>query len=130
MNYFLSVIRNFSFEGRARRAEFWWFVLFSIIIGIALNFVSTMVGLTIPIMTDPYTGAAVGYPILGLVYSLATLIQSLALSVRRLHDRNMSGWWILIAFIPLIGGLVLLVFYILPGTQGDNKFGPDPKAGG
>lgn len=89
-----------------------------------------MLNLTIPMGSDPYTGATVGYPILGLVYSLATLIQGLALSVRRLHDRNMSGWWILIAFIPLIGSIVLLVFYVLPGTTGDNKFGPDPKAGG
>ena len=128
MNYFLSVLRNFSFEGRARRAEFWWFVLFSTIVGIVLGFVSGMVGLTLPIATDPYTGAAIGYPILGLVWGLATLVQGIALVVRRLHDRNMSGWWIFIALIPLIGGLILLVNYFLPGTAGENKFGPDPKA--
>ena len=56
------------------------------------------------------------------------LLPSIAVAVRRLHDTDRSGWWILLGFIPIIGGIVLLVFYVLEGTQGPNRFGPDPKA--
>jgi uncharacterized membrane protein YhaH (DUF805 family) len=63
------------------------------------------------------------------LYALAVLIPGLAVGVRRLHDIDKSGWWMLIAFIPLIGGIVLLVFAVMEGTSGSNRFGPDPKAG-
>ena len=62
-----------------------------------------------------------------LLFYLAILIPSIAVAIRRLHDTNRSGWWLLIALIPFIGALVLLVFYVLPGTVGPNKFGEDPK---
>jgi uncharacterized membrane protein YhaH (DUF805 family) len=71
-----------------------------------------------------------GIPFLLLcLYSLAVFIPNLAVSVRRLHDSDRSGWWILIAFVPFIGGIWLLVLYLLSGTPGPNRFGPDPKAG-
>jgi uncharacterized membrane protein YhaH (DUF805 family) len=66
--------------------------------------------------------------LLGL-YSLAVFIPNLAVAVRRMHDQDKSGWWILIGFVPLIGGIWLLVLYLIGGTAGPNRFGPDPKAG-
>jgi uncharacterized membrane protein YhaH (DUF805 family) len=65
--------------------------------------------------------------LLSVIYGLAILIPSLAVSVRRLHDIDRSGWWILIALVPLIGGIVLVVFALLEGTAGDNRYGPNPK---
>jgi uncharacterized membrane protein YhaH (DUF805 family) len=62
------------------------------------------------------------------LYTLAVLLPSIAVTVRRLHDTDRSGWWILLGFIPIIGGIILLVFYVLEGTRGPNRFGPDPKA--
>ena len=70
-----------------------------------------------------FTGA------LGVGLGLAVLVPSIAVTIRRLHDTERSGWWILIAFVPLVGGIVLLVFMCLDGTGGPNKFGPDPKGG-
>jgi uncharacterized membrane protein YhaH (DUF805 family) len=63
------------------------------------------------------------------IYSLAVFIPNLAVAVRRMHDQDKSGWWILIGFVPLIGGLWLLILYLIGGTRGPNRFGPDPKAG-
>ena len=93
-----------------------------------LNLVGGMTGLTWSPEPGPGPYGAMALSIPSLVYMFAVLIQSIALAVRRLHDSDKSGWWLLIAFIPLIGALVLLVFYILPGTAGANKHGPDPKA--
>ena len=62
------------------------------------------------------------------LYTLAVLLPSIAVTVRRLHDTDRTGWWILLGFIPIIGGIVLLVFYVLEGTRGPNRYGPDPKA--
>ena len=61
------------------------------------------------------------------LYSLAVLLPSIAVAVRRLHDTDRSGWWFLIGFVPIVGGIILLVFYVLEGTRGPNRFGPDPK---
>jgi uncharacterized membrane protein YhaH (DUF805 family) len=65
-----------------------------------------------------------------MLFGLAVLIPSIAVGARRLHDTDRSGWWLLIALIPFIGAIVLLVFFVLPGTQGTNRFGPDPYGGG
>jgi uncharacterized membrane protein YhaH (DUF805 family) len=74
---------------------------------------------------------SLGIPgILLLLYALATFIPNLAVTVRRLHDQDKSGWWILIALIPFIGGIWLLILYFVDGTSGPNRFGPDPKASG
>lgn len=114
-----------TFDGRAPRSEFWWFFLFSVIVQAVLNFL-----LGGPADEDAYIG--LGGAIMGLTafaISLALLIPTIAVGIRRLHDTDRSGWWILIALIPLIGGIVLLVFYALQGTPGANRFGPDPLAG-
>ena len=105
-------------EGRARRAEYWWFFLFCLLAGLVLGIVDGIV-----------FGSAGITPISSL-FSLAVLIPSITVGVRRLHDRDMTGWWLLIALVPLIGFIVLLVLFVLRGTDGPNRFGPDPLGGG
>lgn len=101
------------FTGRAPRSEFWWWVLFVIIVSVVLSIIDFSV-----------LGAGEsGISVLSSLWSLATLLPGLAVSVRRLHDTDRSGWWILIAFIPIIGFLVLLYFYVQKGTEGQNRFG-------
>lgn len=120
MNWYLEVLKKYAvFTGRARRKEYWFFVLFNVIIAIALTVVDMSTGL----YDEVYE---VG--LLSSLYSLAVLLPSIAVSVRRLHDIGRTGWWLLIAFIPLIGAIVLLVFAVLDSTPGDNQYGPNPKA--
>lgn len=105
MNYFVAVLTKYAqFSGRSRRSEYWYFALFSTIISVILLFV----------------GDAVGFPQLRLIYSLGVLIPSLAVAVRRMHDVNKSGWFIL---IPIYN----LILACTDGTSGDNEYGPDPK---
>ncbi|WP_055525052.1 DUF805 domain-containing protein [Streptomyces graminilatus] len=112
MKYFLDVLKKYLvFSGRARRKEYWMFALFSIIISVVLQIIDSVIGTSI----------------LGIVYSLAVLLPSLGVAVRRLHDTGRTGWWLLIAIIPLVGAITLLVFACLDGDQGDNKYGPNPK---
>jgi len=119
VNWYVSVLQKYAvFSGRARRKEYWMFFLFNLLISIGLAIVDGVAGLT--------TAYNVG--ILGAIYSLAVLIPSLAVSIRRLHDTDRSGWWCLIGFVPLIGAIVLLIFFVMDGTPGDNRFGPSPKA--
>ncbi|WP_419875402.1 DUF805 domain-containing protein [Candidatus Pristimantibacillus sp. PTI5] len=113
MQWYLKALKNYvGFTGRARRMEYWNFILFNIIISIALAIVETLVGLT---------GVLTG------LYSLAMLLPSLAVGVRRLHDIGKSGLWLLIGFIPLVGAIVLLVFAFMEGEEGNNQYGPNPK---
>lgn len=116
MNWYLDVLRNYAkFDGRARRTEYWMFTLFNLIVMVVLGIILGLI--------DPVLVGLVG------LYSLGVMIPALAVSVRRLHDTNRSGWWILVSFVPLIGGIILLVLMCLDGTSGDNEFGPDPKQG-
>lgn len=119
MNWYLKVLKNYvGFGGRARRKEYWMFLLFSLLISIALMIADVMFG-----TLDTKSGVG----LLNGLYSLAVLIPSLAVSVRRLHDRDKSGWWLLIGLIPLIGAIVLLVWFVMEGDRGSNRFGEDPK---
>lgn len=121
MNWYLKVLRNyFGFSGRARRKEYWMFVLINILIAIALAVVDNVIG-----TIDAETGLG----LLNGIYSLLVLIPGIAVSVRRLHDRDKSGWWMLLVLIPLIGSIVLIVWFAIDGDTGPNRFGPDPKAG-
>ena len=114
MDWYLAVLKKYAvFAGRARRKEFWMFVLFNLIISIVLGIVESIIK----------TGG-----ILGGIYALAVLIPSIAVGVRRLHDIDRTGWWLLISFVPIIGLIVLIVFAATDGTPGDNKYGPNPKA--
>lgn len=119
MNWYLSVLKKYAvFEGRARRKEFWFFVLFNVLISMGLSLVDYQTGLF-----DEERGVG----LLSGIYSLAILLPSIAVAIRRLHDTSRSGWWLLIAFIPLIGAIVLIVFYALDSTPGANRYGPNPK---
>ncbi|PRZ08470.1 uncharacterized membrane protein YhaH (DUF805 family) [Isoptericola sp. CG 20/1183] len=116
-----------TFSGRARRSEFWFWALFVFLVGAVLAiFVSATNGLTIDAETmTPTFGAT--YFVAALV-QLALVLPNLAVTVRRLHDTDRSGFWWFIGLVPLVGPIVLLVFVILEGTRGPNRFGPDPKA--
>ena len=119
MSWFLKALKNYvGFSGRARRKEYWFFVLFAIIISFILAVIDGLTG-----TFNPTSGVG----ILGAIFSLAILLPSIAVAVRRLHDTDRTGWWILIVLIPFIGFIVLLVFMILDSTPGDNRFGPNPK---
>lgn len=121
MEWFLKVLRNYAeFSGRARRIEYWMFVLFSIIFSIVALLVDNMLGVTF---------GETNYGFMYLLYQLVVLIPSLAVTVRRLHDTNKSGWLLLIAVIPFVGAIWLLVLTCMEGTSGPNKYGPDPKGG-
>jgi uncharacterized membrane protein YhaH (DUF805 family) len=122
------------FTGRARRTEFWLFALLVFLIEIVFMALLSAVGGSAMVMGDPAAAAAV--PMTGaigavlfahLAVMLALLVPSLAVTFRRLHDTNRRGWWILIGLIPLIGAVVLFIFYLLDGTPGPNRFGDDPK---
>lgn len=113
------VFENYAnFSGRARRSEYWYFVLMNIIIGIIAMIIDNVIGLNFEPL--PY-GAFYA------VNSLLVLIPSLAVGVRRLHDVGKSGWFFLIAFIPIIGAIWLLVLFCQEGNKGENAYGPDPK---
>lgn len=118
MHWYLDVLKKYAvFSGRARRMEYWMFALINFVITIVLAIIDGMVGL-----------GGESYGVLSGLYTLAVLIPSLAVSVRRLHDTGRSGWWLLIALIPILGGLVLLVFMVLDSEAGPNQYGPSPKA--
>jgi len=117
MSWYLEALKKYAvFSGRARRKEYWFFVLFNIIISFMLGLIEGLIGL-----------APDSPSILGLIYGLAVLLPGLAVSVRRLQDTGKSGWWLLIAFVPLVGAIVLIVFMAQDSTPGDNQYGPNPK---
>jgi uncharacterized membrane protein YhaH (DUF805 family) len=119
MNWYLEVLKKYAvFSGRARRKEYWFFVLFNIIIALALTFIDFSTGLY---DVESEVGLLSG------LYSLAVLVPSIAVTIRRLHDTDRTGWWFLIAFVPIIGVIVLLVFTVFDSTPGDNQYGPNPK---
>lgn len=126
MDLMFAPLRKYAdFNGRARRSEYWLFFLFYVGVSFVLGIIGGIaMGPSDP--TQPFSGAN----ILGLLWGLAMFLPSLAVGVRRLHDTNRSGWWILIGIIPLIGAIVLIIFYVLDGTPGPNKFGSDPKGRG
>ena len=120
MNFTEAVKSGFSnyvtVSGRAQRSAFWYWVLFTLVGSLLLGFVDAIV-------VGPVMGG-VG-PLEGL-FGLATLLPGICVGVRRLHDQDRTGWWLLLMLVPVIGFIVLLVFFILPGTTGENRFGPDP----
>ncbi|MDD3679078.1 MAG: DUF805 domain-containing protein [Patescibacteria group bacterium] len=111
-NYYLDVLKKYSdFKGRARRAEYWYFFLANFLISFGLGFMDGLLGLA-----DEVTG----YGPLGLIYSLAVIVPSIAVGVRRMHDLNKSGWYILVPFYNII-------LAATEGQKGQNKYGDDPK---
>jgi uncharacterized membrane protein YhaH (DUF805 family) len=123
-----SYFQNYvTFTGRAPRSAYWWVFLFNLIIAVVAAVCDQVLGIAYT-MAGPTGVMSLGYGPIYTIYLLAVLLPSIALSVRRLHDRDMSGWWFLLVFVPLIGALILLVWFCLPGTPGDNRFGPNPLA--
>lgn len=120
MNWYLAVLKKYAqFNGRSRRSEYWFFALFNFIIAFVLGYIDGASGMLI---------AQVGIGVLGGLYTLFVLIPSLAVGVRRLHDTGRSGWWLLIGLIPIIGAIILIVFFVQDSQPGDNQHGPNPKA--
>jgi len=132
--------RYFDFQGRSRRMEYWSFVLLNLIVYVVLVSLMMAGGFSISMVEGETAEASsfgplffVGAGLLG-IYFLAAIIPSIAVVVRRLHDRDMSGWWylglVLVSWIPFVGfiaSIAFLVLMFLPGTPGPNRFGPDPK---
>lgn len=115
MNWYISVLKQYAvFSGRARRTEYWMFVLCNVIVMQLLGMVDKLIGGDKEFISG--------------IYSLAVLLPSLAVAVRRLHDTDRSGWWLLLGLIPIIGTLVLIYFMVCNGQKGPNRFGDDPKA--
>ena len=115
MHYYTDVVfkKYAVFKGRASRSEYWYFVLFNIIISIILLVICKLIG-------DQKN-------ILRTVYGLAVMLPGIGLAMRRMHDINKSGWWILINLIPLLGLIWFIVFACRDSQPGDNKYGPNPK---
>jgi uncharacterized membrane protein YhaH (DUF805 family) len=119
MEYFIGAYKKYAdFSGRARRKEFWMYQLFYLIISIALSFIDGLIG--------TYSSAGIG--LLSTIFGFVSIVPMIALATRRLHDINKSGWWQLIGLIPLIGAIVLFIFFVLRGTDGENRYGSDPLA--
>ena len=121
MSWCLSVLKKYAvFSGRARRKEYWMFILFNMIFAFAAVIIDNVVG-------TAFDG--ISYGLFYTLYVLAILVPSIAVIVRRLHDVGKSGAWFFIAFIPLIGGIWLLILLCTEGTQGVNGYGVNPKEG-
>jgi uncharacterized membrane protein YhaH (DUF805 family) len=124
-----SYFQNYvTFSGRAQRSAYWWVFLFNLLVATAAMILDRALGLSFT-MTAP-TGEVISllYGPIYVIVVLALFLPSLALTFRRLHDRNKSGWWLLLLFIPLVGAIVILIWFMMRGTVGDNRYGPDPLA--
>jgi uncharacterized membrane protein YhaH (DUF805 family) len=135
------VFSNYAtFQGRASRSEFWWWYLFTAIISLivfipampwyieVINAANSQTGNAVMVL-PPVTGLASLGLILSAVWSLAVLIPTIAVAVRRLHDTNKSGWWLLLWFLSCcfgIGAIILIIFWVMASTPGPNRFGEGP----
>ncbi|WP_419706611.1 DUF805 domain-containing protein [Promicromonospora sp. NFX87] len=136
-----TVLSNYAvFNGRARRSEYWWYTLAVTIVSTILYVVLVVPGLseytaatmdaamtgstTVPAMPGSLTA---GYAVLS-IFNLALLLPGLGVTVRRLHDTDRSGFWVFLGLVPVVGGIILIVWEATAGTPGPNRFGPDPKA--
>jgi uncharacterized membrane protein YhaH (DUF805 family) len=117
---FMPLQRYADFSGRSRRKEYWMFLLGIIVLAVVATIIDRVLGMG---------GMVLGFygPVTSLL-ALAIIIPSIACQVRRFHDQDKSGWFVLLGFIPFVGSLIVLVFMILEGTKGPNQYGPDPKA--
>ncbi len=119
MSWFLLALKKYAtFRGRSRRSEYWFFVLFYLLIAVALAVLDVLLG---TFSEDDGLGLFSG------LFALAMLLPTLAVGVRRLHDIGRTGWWLLIAFVPIVGPIVLIVFAVKDSEPGTNAYGPNPK---
>ena len=123
MEWMLMPLQRYAdFQGRSRRKEYWMFLLGVFIAAIILGIIEGVLGLS------GMVGGVYG-PLTTLLL-LGIIVPSIAVQVRRFHDQDKSGWFVLLGFIPFVGGIIVLVFMCLEGTRGPNRFGPDPKGAG
>ncbi len=102
------------FDGRASRPAFWWWFLFGILVGIGATIIDAIIG---------------SFGVVSGLAALALLLPNLSVAIRRLHDTDHTGWWVLIGLIPIIGFIVLLIFYLRQSDPGENRYGPPPAEG-
>ena len=120
MNWYLGVLKKYAvFSGRARRKEYWLFVLFNMIFAILAMILDNVLGIAIQ---------GLGYGPIYILFGLAVLVPGWAVSVRRLHDVGKSGWFFFIVLIPIVGAIWLLVLMCRDSMPGENQYGPNPKA--
>jgi uncharacterized membrane protein YhaH (DUF805 family) len=120
MSWYIGVLKKYAdFNGRARRKEYWMYQLFNVLVLLVLYIPSILIAVAteIPALAS----------LLPLLYILGVLLPTIAVSVRRFHDQDKSGWWYLLALIPSVGSIILIVFMCLEGTPGPNQYGPNPK---
>lgn len=124
--YFLDTLKNSyaKFDGRASRSEFWYFALFAFIGSFIFALIDAVVINPMLGVTSAQTGQG-GF--LQVIFALLILVPYIAVAIRRLHDIGKSGWWYLLAFIPIVGLLVLLYFFVLDSQPGSNQYGDNPK---
>jgi len=129
MKYYLSVLKNYAnFNGRARRSEYWFFVLFNVIFSIGALLIDYLLGTRFDydqVYGESYIHIHLGY--INIFYGLAMFIPGLAVLVRRLHDVGKSGWFAFICLIPLVGPIWILVLLFTDSKPGVNQYGPNPK---
>jgi uncharacterized membrane protein YhaH (DUF805 family) len=117
MNFQQAIQSGFSnyvnFSGRAARSEYWFWIVFYLLAVVVTLAIDTMIGFRLTLS----------------IFAIAVLLPTIAVQVRRLHDLDRTGWWILLHFVPLVGAIVLIIWYCMRGTEGPNRFGPDPLAG-
>ncbi len=119
LGWYVDALQKYAvFRGRAGRPAYWYFALVNILISMLMLWIDMRTGTFQP---------SVGMGLLGRVYTFAVMIPSAAVVVRRLHDTDRSGWWLLAGFVPIAGAILLIFFLVQPGTPGDNRFGPDPR---
>ncbi|MEW7313415.1 DUF805 domain-containing protein [Buttiauxella gaviniae] len=119
MDWYFKVLRNYvGFSGRARRKEFWMFILVNLVLTAVLTILDKMLGLRI----------AKDEGLLTTIYGVLIFLPYWAVQFRRLHDTDRSAWWLLLLLIPLVGWLIILAFNCQRGTPGENEYGPDPKS--
>ena len=118
MNFGEAIASGFSnyvnFSSRAARSEYWYWVLFNVLA---------------QVVTELIDNAVIGMSVTTAIFSLAVLLPGIAVAARRLHDVDRTGWWLLLAFVPVVGLIVLLIWFCTKGTDGSNRFGPDPLRG-
>lgn len=102
------------FDGRASRPAFWWWFLFGVLVGIGASIIDAIIG---------------SFGVVSGLAALALLLPNLSVAIRRLHDTDHTGWWVLIGLIPIIGFIVLLIFYLRQSDPGENQYGPPPAEG-
>jgi uncharacterized membrane protein YhaH (DUF805 family) len=130
MGWYVQVFkRGLDFGGRSRRREFWMFTLVNIVLSLVASGIDTAIGIGgFSAFTAPGTAAVMATPgIVSSILALVLLLPSLAVSIRRLHDTDRSGWWLLIMLVPLVGAVVLIVFWAMDSKPGSNRHGPNPK---